>query len=59
MTPTEQDNYGLRERYDTGAAGDKCVCREYGDFRRFSPAGVVVEGSHDCIWGKASPREVA
>lgn len=32
------------------------VCRE---IRVGSPAGVVVEGSHDCIWGKASPRDVA
>lgn len=23
------------------------------------PAGVVLEGSHDCIWGKTSPRDVA
>lgn len=24
---------------------------------RRSPAGVVAEGSHDCIWGNGSPRE--
>ena len=24
---------------------------------RHSPAGAVVEGSHDCIWGNGSPRE--
>lgn len=32
------------------------VCLE---IRVDSPAEVVVEGSHDCIWGKASPRDVA
>jgi len=37
----------------------KWVGKECEDFRADSPAEVVVEGSHDCMWGKASPREVA
>jgi len=37
----------------------KWVCQVCQEIKVGSPAEVVVEGSHDCIWGKASPRGVA